>query len=58
MLNTGDVIFQIFTIALIAGTVSLIILFFKSRNTTKKRIDKLEKEIIELKANTQKETNQ
>ncbi|MEK3805462.1 hypothetical protein MHB63_02525 [Bacillus sp. FSL H8-0547] len=55
MLNTGDVIFQVFTIALIAGTVSLIILFFKSRNTTKKRIDKLEKEIMELKLDKHKE---
>lgn len=49
MLNTGDVIFQIFTIALVVGTVSLIFIFFKSRNTTRQRIEKLEKEIMELK---------
>lgn len=55
MLNIGDVIFQIFTIALVVGTVSLIIIFFKSRNSTKKRIDKLEREIMELKLDKQPE---
>ena len=55
MANTGDIIFQLFTFAMVFGILSLI---FKSRNRTKKRIDKLEKEIIELKAYMQKETNQ
>ncbi|MEM5016857.1 MULTISPECIES: hypothetical protein [Metabacillus] len=53
MANTGDIIFQLFTFAMVFGILSLI---FKSRNTTKKRIDKLEKEIIELKSDKLNET--
>ncbi|WP_411334765.1 hypothetical protein ACK1LH_06175 [Metabacillus indicus] len=47
MANTGDIVFQLFIFAMVFGILSLI---FKSRNTTKKRIDKLEQEIMELKS--------
>ncbi|MGP1906847.1 hypothetical protein ACTSEZ_01675 [Metabacillus sp. JX24] len=54
MVNTGDVIFQLFTLVLVFGILSLIIILLRSRKTTKKRIDRLEKEVMELKSETKR----